>query len=90
MQVPIPDFTKLTWHLNIAILGSVFSIFALINDTSFIKYGFITFVYGVVGHFLFTMHETIFKNKSYGLNLFFVTQAVLMAVWIGILVFIYN
>jgi len=52
----IPDITKLTWPLNVALAATVFSVFALIYNVNFIYYGFLTFLYGVLCHLIDTMY----------------------------------
>lgn len=85
----LPDFTKLTWQLNIALIGAIFSIFALINNTYYLYYGFLTFLFGAIGHFLDLMFAIWFVKKSWRLPAFFIIQTVLFVTWIVILILIY-
>lgn len=85
----LPDFTKLTWQLNIALLGAVFSIFALINNTYYLYYGFLTFLFGAIGHFLDLMFAIWFVNKPWRLPAFFLIQSVLFIAWVVSLIWIY-
>ena len=60
----IINMNKLTWHLNVAILGGVFSVFALLYNDYFIFYGFVTFAFGIFSHGLIKFSEYIFLEKK--------------------------
>jgi hypothetical protein len=89
MEKYLPDFTKLTWQLNVALMGAVFSIFSLINNTYYIYYGFVTFLFGVFGHFLDLLFSILLVNKPWRLPTFFVVQTILLIAWVVALVLIY-
>lgn len=86
----IPDITKLTWPLNVAFVGAAFSVFALIYNVHYIYYGFITFVYGVICHLVDTMYNSWLKEKGWKPKFVFISQIVLTALWIMILLIIYR
>jgi hypothetical protein len=85
----MPDLTKITWQLNIALAGAVFSIFALIHNTYYIYYGFLTFLFGAIGHFIDLVFALWLVNKKWRLPAFFTTQGLLFVSWIVALVWIY-
>jgi len=87
----IPDLTKLTWQLNIALIGAVFSGIALIYDEKYIYYGFITFLFGVVSHFFGTWFEFIYNgdDKRQKRTRFYYVQLTLILIWIGTLLTIF-
>lgn len=85
----IPDLTKLTWPLNIALVGAVFSIFALIYNVYYLQYGFFTVVYGVIGHQLDNIGTFWLKDKSWKNSFVFISQIILTVIWICLLVIIY-
>lgn len=87
MDVKIPDFTKVTWQLNVAIIGAVFSIFSLIYDTTYIYYGFTTFLYGLVSHIVDLLSGQVPEGRKY--VWFFITQSVLLVSWALLLLQIY-
>ncbi len=82
MDIHVPDFTKLHWQLNVAIIGAIFSIFSLIYNDKFIYYGFITFAYGVVGASLLPALEKLFPE----INKFIypILQSLLTLIWLAI------
>lgn len=90
MDIKVPDFTKLTWPLNVALVGAVFSVFALIYNVSFIYYGFITFAYGVMCHLADTTYNFWLKDKGWKSKFVFVSQIMLTLLWILILLIIYR
>lgn len=90
MDIKIPDITKLTWPLNVALIGSVFSIFALIYNVHFIYYGFITFVYGVMCHLVDTTYNFWLKDIGWKPKFVFISQIMLTLLWIRILLVIYR
>lgn len=87
-EVNIPDLTKLTWQLNIALIGAVFSVASLIYNETYIYYGFVTFLYGVLGHILDILTSQ-FSGKSKYLW-FFVVQFSLISGWLVLLARIYR
>ena len=84
----IPDVTKLTWPFNVALIGAVFSIFSMIYNVQYINYGFITFVYGIVGH-LIEMIGSFWVEKTFYVRFVFISQIILTFIWIIILLRIY-
>jgi len=59
------DLNKLTWQLDVAIAGGIFSIFSLIYRPEYIYYGLLTFAFGVVGHVIYLFWEWIFCFKHH-------------------------
>lgn len=86
----MPDITKLTWPLNVALAGTVFSVFALIYDVHYIYYGFITFIYGIICHLVDTMYGFWLEDKGWKPPFVFISQAILTGLWIAILLIIYR
>lgn len=80
MDVKIPDFTKLHWQLNVALLGAIFSIFSLIYNENYIYYGFLTFVYGVIGASLLPALEKFYPEDNK--RNYLVIQSLLTVSWI--------
>jgi len=85
----IPDFTKISWPMNVALMGAVFSVFALIYRPEYIYYGFITFVYGIISHINSLICDTVSKDKGWKFLLFYLVQFILTTVWLGVLIWIY-
>ena len=85
----IPDITKLKWQLNISILGAIFSIFALIYNTQFIYYGFLTFAYGVISLTLISPIEELSSDKWKYWN-FLIVQLLLTLLWLISCVILYK
>lgn len=85
----IPDLTKLTWPLNVALSGAVFSVFSLIYNTYFIYYGFFTFIYGIACHLVDTMYSFWLKDKSWGVKFVFLIQIAFTVIWVLLLISIY-
>ncbi len=81
------NLNKLTWMLNVALTGAVFSIFSLIYNDYFIYYGFITFVYGIVAHLLGNTFDYFIKGKIKYINIVF--QCILIFIWVYVLIKIY-
>lgn len=86
----IPDITKLTWPLNIALIGAVFSVFALIYNPYYIYFGFITLVFGVIGHLIDNMYNSWLKEEGWKPKFVFISQIILTGVWILTLLIIYR
>jgi hypothetical protein len=82
LQLSLPDFTKMTWQLNVALVGAIFSVFALIYDTDYINYGFLTFLFGVLGHYLDLLCALLFNEKPWRIKLFFILQGGLIIAWV--------
>jgi len=57
------NLNEVSLFLWIAIIASIFCIFSLIYDSSFIHYGFITFVYGVVAHVIMGAFDRLMELK---------------------------
>ena len=89
MEIKIPDLTKLTWPFNIALVGAVFSIFALIYNPVFIYYGFLTFLYGILGHLADMIGCFWLKDSTWSTRFVFTSQIILTELWIGTLLIIY-
>lgn len=90
MDIKIPDITKLTWPLNVALAASVFSIFALIFNPYFIYYGFLTFLYGILCHLVDTSYNFWLKEIGIKSPFVFVSQLLLTAGWILLLLAVYK
>jgi hypothetical protein len=87
----IPDITKLTWPLNVSIMGTIFSVFALIYDKDFIYYGFLTFLLGIACHFVDMIYVSYGgSDKPIKAWHVFFAQGVFMFVWVLSLLIIYN
>lgn len=86
----IPDITKLTWPLNIALIGATFSVFALIYNPHYIYFGFITFVFGVIGHLIDNMYSFWLKEEGWKPKFVFISQIILTGLWILTLLIIYR
>ncbi len=80
MDIKIPDFTKLHWQLNVAVLGAIFSIFSLIYNVNYIYYGFLTFAYGVIGASLLPALEKLYPEDNK--RNYLVIQTLLTVCWI--------
>lgn len=92
MDIKIPDFTKLAWQLNVALMSAIFSAISLIYNEKYIYYGLVTFLFGVVSHFFGTWFEFVYhddKQRTKRKNFYFV-QSFLILVWIVILLIIYG
>ena len=87
MDIKVPDFTKLHWQLNIALMGVIFSIFSLIYNDNYIYYGFLTFVYGVVGVSLLPAIEKLHPKNIY--RNYLIVQSMLTVIWIAFCLVIY-
>lgn len=90
MDVNVPDLTKLAWQLNVALIAAAFSAVSLIYNEKYIHYGFITFLFGVVSHFISTWFEFVYfgdqqRNKR---QRFYIAQSVLIVAWVVALVVI--
>lgn len=87
MDIKIPDFTKLHWQLNIALLGAVFSIFSLIYNVHYIYYGFLTFAYGVIGTSVLPAIEKLYPKNV--LKNYLIIQSLLTVFWIAVCLIVY-
>jgi len=86
----LPDITKLSWPLNVALAAAVFSIFALIYNTHYIYYGFLTFLYGVLCHLVDTTYNFWLKEKGWKSWFVFISQFILTGLWVILLLAIYK
>jgi|GEM_PF-3469383 len=82
----IINLNQLTWMLNIALAGLVFSIFSLIYNGYFIYYGFITFTYGLIAHFL----DEAMNNFKSSFIIYYIIQFALIITWIIAILLIYK
>lgn len=87
----IPDITKLTWQLNVALISAAFSAISLIYNEKYIYYGFVTFLFGVISHFFSTWFDFVYEDKEQRTKRakFYIVQSFLVFVWIGTLLIIY-
>lgn len=53
------DFNQISYYLWIVVISAIFSIFSIKYSPNYIYYGFITFVYGVIGHVVFSTFDGI-------------------------------
>ncbi|MDQ5949214.1 MAG: hypothetical protein QG589_340 [Patescibacteria group bacterium] len=84
------NLNRFTWYLNIAIIGAVFAIFSLMYNDYYIYYGLITFIFGVSSHAISKFFDWVFKDdddKYYWI--FYVSQLILIILWISIAIYIY-
>lgn len=80
MNFDLPDFTKLHWQLNVALIGGIFSVFCLIFNDYYIYYGLLTVAYGVVSTSILPALEQLFpKNKFRN---YLIVQSVLTLIWL--------
>lgn len=86
----IPDITKLSWPLNVALIGAVFSVFALIYNIHYIYYGFMTFILGILCHLIDTAYNFWLKEEGWRSRFVFIFQFLLIVLWIMVLLRIYN
>jgi len=80
MDIKIPDFTKLHWQLNIALLGAAFSVFSLMYNEAYIYYGFLTFAYGTIGASLLPALEKLYPESNK--RNYLLIQSSLTVIWI--------
>jgi uncharacterized membrane protein HdeD (DUF308 family) len=72
------DLNEVSLYVEIYIFALIFSLFSLIYNTSFINYGFITFVYGVTAQ----IFQLAFDNKTKNNWLLFLSQFILLIAWV--------
>jgi hypothetical protein len=82
------DISKLTWPLNVAIAGTAFAVFSVINDPYYINYGFITMLFGVLAHYTDLIGQQM-QNRSKQLKFVFGVQGALIVGWVITLLLIY-
>ena len=59
------DLNEISFYLWIAIIATIFSIYSVKYNPSFINIGFVTFAYGIVGHIVFKTFDNIgLKGKK--------------------------
>lgn len=91
MDLKVSDVTKLTWQLNVALIGAIFSAISLIYNESFIYYGFVTFLFGAISHFFNTWFGFVYSDDEQKEDRakFYHVQSVLVFVWIVMLLIIF-
>lgn len=77
------DLDKISWWIDIVIIATIFSLFALAYNVNYIKYGFITFTYGVIAQTWELAFNNIFKDKKYWI--LFLGHFSLIAWWLYII-----
>lgn len=87
MDLKTPDISKLSWQINVALIAAAFSVISLIYNEKYIYYGFVTFLFGVISHFVSTWFDFVHsgdeqKKKRTG---FYYLQTLLFVIWIVIL-----
>lgn len=87
MDIKVPDISKLAWQLNVALIAAAFSIVSLIYNEKYIYYGFITFLFGVVSHFVGTWFDFVYTgdNQRNKRQRFYIVQSILIVAWMVIL-----
>ncbi len=92
MDIKIPDLTKLAWQLNVALIGAIFSAISLIYNEKYIYYGFVTFLFGIVSHFIGTWFEFVYKDEKQRAKRarFYLVQTFLILVWMGVLLILFK
>ena len=79
---------KATFYLNTALLGTIFSAFALIGDSRFVIFGISTILYGITGHAVNQFLYTIFKEKA---NTAIISiEFVILVVWVAFSISIFS
>jgi hypothetical protein len=84
----IPDLTKYSAPILVAVGGLVFAIFALIHNERYIGLGLITFAYGLVAHWMdnayWDQHGLTDKcnNHEHKHATVYVMHIVLLAIWL--------
>jgi hypothetical protein len=77
------NLNEISWFLWIVVIASIFSIFSMIYDTAYINFGFVTFIYGVVGHICFSVFDRIYENKNdVPYFLLLILHFVLIIIWV--------
>lgn len=82
LNMNITDLTKLTWALNVALIGAVFSIFSLIYNPYFIYYGFLTVLYGILCHIVSNSYDFWLKKEGWTPKIVFILQFMLTGLWV--------
>jgi len=92
----IINLNQLTWPLNIAIGGAVFSVFSLVYNDHYIYYGFATVVFGILGHMAVIFFDWCFhideSHKYADQRLYWiahVTNILLCVLWVLVLLQVY-
>lgn len=88
----MPDISKLAWQLNLALVAAAFSAISLIYNEKYIYYGFVTFLFAIISHFVSTWFEFVYagdqqRNKR---QKFFIAQSILVVIWIIALFFVHH
>ncbi|MBP9798287.1 hypothetical protein KBC70_04045 [Candidatus Woesebacteria bacterium] len=81
MNINAPDFTKLNWQFNVALIGATFCVFSLIYNDQYIYLGFLTFLYGIISQAIMPSIEMYFPEKDKWRN-FLIGQGFLTMLWI--------
>jgi hypothetical protein len=77
------DFDKLSWYVSISILAFIFSVFSLIYRPEYLRYGLITFIYGVTAHIIDLAFNNICENKKpKPWLILFIIEFILIAIWV--------
>jgi len=59
------DLNEVSWYLWIVVISAIFMCLSLIYNSTYIYLGFLTFVYGIIGHVAFTTFDkVIFKEEN--------------------------
>ncbi len=92
MERPYLNLNEFSWHLNVALIGGVFAVFSLIYKDHYIYYGLITFAFGVSGHIVFKIFESMFRKDGENSKYYWVRHlfnVILAVAWIMTIIRIY-
>lgn len=89
--------SKASFYLNVALMATAFSIAAMIWKEQYLIYGFITFIYGLIGHVIDNFVNLLYgkeKNGKFYLEKEFrekigIINIVLFVAWLATILIIY-
>lgn len=88
------DISKMSWIYVVAIAGTVVSIFSIIYDGTYFLLGAVTFLYGIIAHWIDKVFwEVIVKEEKQNSQqhpAIYIIHSILMVAWIIILIIIYR
>lgn len=77
------DLNQVSSYIWIAIIATIFSIFSIKYNATFIHFGFVTFAYGIIGHVVFKTFDSIdFKKESNKKFIRIILEATTIGAWI--------
>jgi len=81
MEVKIPD--NMNTYLIVSFLSTIFIIFSMIYNTTYINYGFATFIYSYLAYFVNIFFVKAMGQKSDGARKpEFIIQTILLFIWL--------